>query len=157
MATAAGSTTWCRDLEEVVSDTCEGEVIVVGLEPGLPADELNSGQPTASHGPAPDVEKEQGASSDGVEDQKIAHHPVVVLVDVVVPNANYREEIVKRSQERVEDEQEEEPLVLQAHTVIGEGAVVVHLEDTGLADGAVVGSSWLELIACVALAIPEST
>lgn len=81
---------------------------------------------------------------------------MVVFVDVVVPDRNNREKIVKGSQPRVKDKEQEVSLVLQADTVVGERAVVAHLEDAGVADGAVVGPCWLELVAVLALAVPET-
>lgn len=57
---------------------------------------------------------------------------VVVLVDEVVPDAHDREEEVNAAQPAVEDEEQEESLVLEADAVVGEDAVVAHMEHTSL-------------------------
>ena len=74
----------------------------------------------------------------------------------MVPNSGDADHHVAREYERVQDEQEEEALVLQADAVVGEEAVVAHLEDASVAHAAVVGAGRLQLITYVALAVPEA-
>jgi len=66
-------------------------------------------------------------------------------------------EILSSDYSEEEDEQEEESLVFESDTVVGENAVVAHLEDALVAYGAMVSSSRLKVIALVAFTIPEAS
>ena len=82
---------------------------------------------------------------------------MVLLVEIARPNRNEADQHVSRGNHRVEYEQQEEALVLEADAVVREDAVVTHLEDAALAHAAVVRPSRLELVAFGALAVPEAT
>ena len=75
---------------------------------------------------------------------------------MMLPDADDGDEHVGGSDERVEDEKKEIALVLEAHAVVSEQAIVAHLEYALAADRAVVRSRWLELVADRAFEIPEA-
>ena len=119
-----------EDLEQVVSHPPEGVVVVVGLVAGVPAHELDGREAAASQEPAPKVVEEEAEAQQGVEGDEEAHEFVVVLVDVVIPNADDGDDHVARAYPRVQDEQQEESLVLKSNAIVREDAVVAHLEHT---------------------------
>ena len=125
----------------------EGEVVVVGFKPDLAADEFNSGKTCTGQEPAPDIDDEQAYGTAAVEDEQKGHKIFILLVQVIVPYGHRSNNVVQAANQRVEDEQQEEPLVLKSNAVVRERAMVTHLEHTGVADRAVVGPSWLQLVA----------
>lgn len=61
---------------------------MVSLVSGIPTHELDGGKTTASQEPAPKVVEEKAEAQKGVESNEEAHKFVVVLVDVMIPNAD---------------------------------------------------------------------
>jgi len=67
---------------------------------------------------------------------------VSFLVDIVIPDTNDRDQEISSSNKGIKDEQQEESLVLKTNTIVDENAMTAHLENTSLADGAMMSSSW---------------
>ena len=130
---------------------------MVALVTGVAAHELNGGQARAGEEPAPDVVEEESEAEVSIEANEEVHQCLVQGVNVVLPYADDRDEHVGRADEGVQNEQQEVSLVLEADAIVRENAVVAHLEDTGVADGAMVCPGGLEIIADVAFTIPEAS
>ena len=47
-------------------------------------------------------------------------------------------------------------MIFEAETVVDPGTMMIHEEDTSVADGAVMSSHWLNVVALVALLVPRS-
>lgn len=146
-----------ENLEQIVSNSSESVIVVIRLVSGISTHEFDGGKAATSQEPAPKVVEEEAEAQKGVKRDKEAHQFVIVLIDVVIPDADNRDDHVGGTYPWVQDEQEEESLVFQSDTVVGENAVVAHLEDTLVAYGAMVSSSGLEVIAHVAFTIPEAS
>ena len=61
-------------------------------------------------------------------------------IDVVVPNADNRDEKPYYPDEKVENEKEKVSVVFEADAIVDPWAVVVHVEDAGAANATVVSS-----------------
>ena len=81
---------------------------------------------------------------------------MIFLVGIVVPDTNDGNQRVAGAKKSVKDEQEEESLILETHTIVGEGAMMAHLEDAGLTYRAVMSSGRFKFIALGAFPIPEA-
>ena len=92
---------------------------------------------------------------DLVKEEDEVHQLHVLLVDVVVPDRSNSDEVVAQPQEEVENEEEVEALVLKADAVVHPRRVVVDLEDTPIAYGAVTGANGLNVIALTACGDPS--
>ena len=75
----------------------------------------------------------------------------------MVPNAHDGNQEPDHPDKQVENEKQEVSVVFQAYAVVDPGAVVVHLEHTLVADGAVVSPSWLYIIASITPLLPDSS
>ena len=82
---------------------------------------------------------------------------MIFLVDIMIPNADYGYQKVAATHKAVEDKEKEKSLILKAHAIVDKHAVGVHLENASLTHTAVVGSSWLEVVALAAFPVPESS
>ena len=118
--------------------------------------ELNCRQARTCQEPAPNVVEKQAEREEAVEADQEVHERLVEHVDVVLPDADRRDQHVGRSDERVQDEQQEVPLILQSDAVVSEEAVVAHLKHARLAHRAVVRSCWFELVAVLTFQVPEA-
>lgn len=78
----------------------------------------------------------------------------MTYVNVVVPNRNNGEAVPRRANHQVEDEKEEVAVVLHADAVVDPGTVVIHHEDTPIANSAMMRSGRLYFIALLTLAFP---
>ena len=72
----------------------------------------------------------------------------------MVPDRQYTGGHVPCTDARVEGEEEEEAIVVEADAIIDEWAVVAHHEDALVADAAMVCSGWLDCGAIFALFFP---
>jgi hypothetical protein len=75
----------------------------------------------------------------------------------MLPDADDGDEHVSRPNKGIEYEEEEVALVFEADAVVSEQAIVAHLEHARAADRAMVRSRRLELVADLALEIPEAS
>ena len=73
----------------------------------------------------------------------------------MVPDGGQGDNHEGSSAHEIETEEEEVALVVQADTVVDPGAVMVHHEDTLVADAAMVRTHRLDVFALVALFSPE--
>jgi len=78
----------------------------------------------------------------------------MTYVNVVVPNRNNGEAVPRRANHQVEDEKEEVAVVFHADAVVDPGTVVIHHEDTPIANSAMMRSGRLYFIALLTLAFP---
>lgn len=67
---------------------------MVSLVAGISTHELDGGKTTASQEPAPKVVEEKAEAQERVESNEEAHKFVVLLVDVMIPNTNNRDDHV---------------------------------------------------------------
>lgn len=81
---------------------------------------------------------------------------MIFLVGIVVPDANDGNQGVAGAKESIKDEQKEESLILEAHAIVGEWAMMAHLEDAGFTYRAVMSSGRFKLIALGAFPIPKA-
>lgn len=85
-----------------------------------------------------------------VKEENEVHKLHVLLVDVVVPDGSNGDEVVAQPQEKVKNEEKVESLVLKANAVVYPRRVMVNLKDAPIADGAVAGANWFNVIALTA-------
>lgn len=144
-------------LEQVIADAREREVVVVALITCISSHEFNCRQARAGEEPAPNIVEEEAEAEQAVEAHEEVHQGLIQHKNVMLPDADDGDEHERGSNERVEDEKKEIALVLEADAVVSEQAIVAHLEYARLTDGAMVRSRRLELVADLALEIPEAS
>ena len=133
----------------------EGEV--VATLPAVTGDlthEFQSGQACACQEPVPHVESYEHDAKRAIQYRQEVHHVTVIAVVVVIPHAHDREEEVNQAKEQVEQEEDEEAIVLHPDTVVNPRAMMIHVENTFIANGTVVRPCWLHFIAGEALTAP---
>lgn len=82
----------------------------------------------------PDIHHKKNEGKEAICEENKAHQILILLVKVVIPDANHREKVVDDAKEQIEDEKQVKSLIFKANAVDNPWGMVVQMEHASVAN-----------------------